>query len=340
MSDKNKSAISMVFAESGGATTIYCGYMEVQDDSYGMPSSGGLATCELSATQPDAPVSSAASPGLTRHSRLTLNPGMDAICFGSAVVPEAVDKSITLLIEKSARKAARIQTPLLDIAKSISRDYPSYLCAQFAEASLLSTGDSYEKVEAPLLKLWNIGNQALSASEVEELRFSASQGNASYLTGAAMFATFKVWKGDLPGALEIANRTIYLDVENGSQAKFIKAHIVQLMGDAGALSLLSRVASVWEPMAFYALGLEHLRKRNGHEAKDAFENGFNLAPTVAAILLGRPEFRKLPSRIPERVADRYVETFCKPEWTGEDISLLGKIADRYVRKKSLSSSSF
>ena len=80
----------MVFAESGGAISIYCGHMEVQDDSYGTHSSGGLVTFELDAIQPNTHIQRGDRTGVARHSRLTLNREMDAICFGSAGVPEDV----------------------------------------------------------------------------------------------------------------------------------------------------------------------------------------------------------------------------------------------------------
>lgn len=315
--------------------------MPSRDDEQGTPSSGGLATFEASGAGScfDAPGSQTGSFRLYSHSKLTLNPVLGVMCFGSFGVPDAINKSITLMIEKCTVRDARIPNALLEISETTADTYSNYLCAQFAHASLIVAVGDYENAGEPLLRLWKIGSQILWSGDIRTLRFSASQGNASFLTGSAMLAQYKVLKGDVSEATDIVDRVISWDVERATQAAFIKAHIAQLKGNKNALDLLVRVASVSEPMAFYALGLEHLRRRNGDESKDAFENAFKLAPTVAAILLRRNEFWRFPSSVSEGSATRYVETFCLPEWSADDLSLLDSLANRYVRRYSPPASS-
>ena len=261
------------------------------------------------------------------HSRFTINSEMQAVCFGSVAITHEDDRQVTRLIHQSADTNAQPTSAMLETARGFVAKYPEYLCANFAEAVLLSAGAGrYKEVGVPLQRAWQIGLDLTSLAGHRTLRYSASQGNASFLTAGAMLSQFKVWKSDLAGASAILEQVISMDVERATSARFVQAHIGQLAGKKNAIEGLKGVATVEDPMAFYALGLEQLRLRRGREAQASFAKAISLAPAVYEILLGTTGTNQRQSKSASRAALQYVETFCISEWTGSELSLLENVA--------------
>ena len=97
------------------------------------------------------------------------------------------------------------------------------------------------------------------------------------------------------------------------------------MGDKQAATTLKQVATHLNPKAFYALGLEYLRRHQGTDAVLSFQQGIRGAPEVAELLLGTtlPQFAGV--RRNTMAAHQYVETFCLSEWTASELAALAKV---------------
>lgn len=242
-------------------------------------------------------------------------------------IPDGTAHAVQFLIKKAQAPNAVIRPDLLDIARQITTDYPVYLCGNFALACLIDAdGDQYVKSFEPLYRAWMIGERAIAEAEVRQLKASLTQPNASFLSAGAQLARYYVWKGKLEAGLQLANAVARLDEENSTQARFVQAHIHHLLGLQDAVGALKNVADQGRPMAYYTLGLEHLRRRNNDEARQSFVQGYRRAPEVAFILLGKSDAAGGPrSRV--REAERYVETFCLSEWHPDELQQLGSLLD-------------
>jgi hypothetical protein len=248
-------------------------------------------------------------------------------------VPGGTVQAVEVLIKKAQAPNAVIRPELLGIAKQITTDFPLYLCGNFAMACLIGAGgDKYAKSFEPLYRAWIIGERAVGAGNVSQLRASLTQPNASFLAAGAYLARFYVWKGKLEAGLQLANLVVGLDGESSTQARFVQAHIHHLLGLQGAVDALKNIAAQGSPMAYYTLGLEHLRRRNNDEARDSFLQGYRRVPEVASILLGRKGIAGgTRSRI--REAERYVETFCLSEWRSDELQLLDSLLSSAVSQQ-------
>lgn len=261
------------------------------------------------------------------YTRLISITGAEKVCLGTFGIPDETVRAVNLLIGKSRIASTGVNPAMLEIAHEITRKYPSYLCANFATSCLIVAGASrYEKAGESLLRAWTIGVNGIKGRDVHSLKYSASQANASFLTAGAMLAQYSVWQTELAWGLDVVDKVIALDEERATSARFVQAHIHQLMGRKDALVNLKAVAGAREPMAFYALGLEQLRLRNEKDAHISFQRGFRHAPVVAAILLNRNQMNNAPSSVSERDATHYVETYCLSEWTASELGLLQELA--------------
>jgi hypothetical protein len=254
--------------------------------------------------------------------------------FVDSGFPQEVSTSVALIIKKCRIPGARVNDAMLHIARTIVRQYPEYICARLAEACVIAAGKgTLAGADKPLIALWEIGLKALYGKELVELPYSASPGNASFLSGATMLAECMVNHADLALATDILEKVIGWDVERATSASSVKAHVSQLLGKLDAIDELKGIAGIKHPMAFYALGLEHLRQDQEKEARAAFENGFNLAPKVASVLLGSLEYMTDNSLISERDARFYVETYCLSEWRASELDELRRYAARHAAKR-------
>lgn len=223
---------------------------------------------------------------------------------------------------------------MLNRATQIASTYPTFICAQYALATIDLNGPwPSEHCQAALEAAWNTGLISLAKEMPSDLLYSASQGNASFLNAGSRLAIQYVLQSDLAAAAGIADRASQLDAEVASDAHMIRAHIQQLRGDKNALSSLIQIATAQTPTAFYALGLEYLRRNKATDAVLAFQQGIRGAPEVAEILLGKtiPQVEK--GRHQPLAAKNYVETFCLSEWTGADLSALSKVVKKTVASK-------
>lgn len=240
-------------------------------------------------------------------------------------IPEGTVQAVDVLIQKAHAPNANIRPELLSIARQITTDFPVYMCGNFAVACLIGAGgDSYVKSFEPLYRAWMIGERAIAAAGVRPLRASLSRPNASFLAAGAQLAKYYVWKGQLEAGSKLANMVVALDREGSTQARFVQAHIHHLLGLQDAVDALKALADRGSPMAYYTLGLEHLRRRNNDEARDSFIQGYRRVPEVASILLGKSGAGGA-SRARIREAERYVETFCLSEWRSDELTQLGNL---------------
>lgn len=259
------------------------------------------------------------------HTRLVTTEGIDFPALEVTGVPEETVRTTHLLIAKSRARTAPINPALLEIAHQITREHPTYLCANFATGGLIVAGAArYAKAGESLHRAWWIGHRLIHGQGLIRLRYSDCQVNASFLSAGAMLAQYYVWSAELVEALDLSDRVVELDEERATSARFVQAHIHQLMGMSAAVDKLTAIAGKREPMAFYALGLEQLRQQRNKEALISFRHGFMHAPAVAAILLSRDELNKSPSSVSQREASNYGETFCLSEWTASELGLLDK----------------
>jgi hypothetical protein len=243
-------------------------------------------------------------------------------------IPEETVRATGLLIRKSAAKNEPMKPALLEIAREITREYPVYLCANYAAAALILAGAAKpERAFEPLYRAWLIGEKAINGHGVRQLRASTTQANSSFLQAGAQLAKLYVFRSKLDAGLTLAELVGRLDVEKATNARFVEAHIHQLMGMATAVESLRSIALEGNPMAFYALGLEQLRRSKYDEAQDSFWQGIQQAPEVAEILLNAPLTTR-KTRLQEREATSYVETFCLSEWTAADLSVLNKVVGK------------
>lgn len=267
------------------------------------------------------------------YSQLTQNHAKQD-CFGSCMVPEAVDNEVTRLIAITGEDIPAMNRQLLHRAMEISREYPTFICAQYALASAILNGKGpYDEATPALSRAWNAGSTALIRRRVVDVYYSASQGNASFLNAGATLARQRIASSDLLTALSMVNRVIRWDVEAGTDARFVKAHIEQLMGDQAAVASLHHVATTQDARAYYALGLEYLRRNKANDAVRSFQEGLKAAPEVAELLLGL----KLPHTDVKRregaSVHHYVETFCLSEWTASELGALEKVVNKTVDSK-------
>ncbi len=262
---------------------------------------------------------------MTGNTNLTIPRGSTRGVLELVNVPFGVEKTINTLVEL-CKGSPNIKTPMLQIVNEIANDYPEFLSAQFVLGCLVvSRTHSLESAGEFFYKAWLIGHRALLGQPVNQLAYAGSMTNATFLSAGAMLAEYFVRHGNLADALEIADRMVSLDVDNGSAAMFVQAHVHQLMGMKSAINTLEAVARDHEPMAFYALGLEQLRVKKDLEARSSFVIGMAAAPAVAAILLNRQELNMSQTRIQQHHAARYVESFCLSEWSAEEINALGNV---------------
>ncbi|MES2027441.1 MAG: hypothetical protein V4448_17985 [Pseudomonadota bacterium] len=269
---------------------------------------------------------------MSQYSRLTTSAKTQQPCFGSYGVPFEVDVAVTSLIEKTRDGCPPSSRAMRRSAEQIALRYPSFLCAQYALASvILNSPGPHSAASVALNRAWSIGTTALMEKRIVDVHYSASQGNASFLNAGAGLAKQKVLQSDLIGALTLVNRVIRLDVEDASDGRFVKAHIEQLMGDKTAATSLAKVASSHDPKAFYALGLEYLRVHRAQDAALSFREGIEGAPEVAEILLGLDHSHKGKKNRSPLSAQQYVETFCLAEWTSTELAALGKVATLTLR---------
>lgn len=267
---------------------------------------------------------------MTQYSRLTTNLRTQQVCFGSYGVPDEVERHVTALINKTGDGSPPSTSMMLKRADQIGTEYSTFLCAQYAQAAVITNSPCpYEKARYAFHTAWTIGVDALMRSKQARLNYSASQGNASLLNAGVGLAKYKVSQSDLAGALKLANVVIVIDAEDSCDARLVKAHIEQLMGDKLALDSLRKVASSKHPKAYYALGLEYLRVDRAYDAAVAFSQAIHGAPEVAEILLSMENKRSDNMKINQLAAEQYVETFCLPEWTSSELDALAKVASKH-----------
>jgi hypothetical protein len=263
---------------------------------------------------------------MTDHSRITVNPMTQQPCIGSYGVPKDVESKVSALIAASRQNSEHSIRKMLPEAKSVATEYASFLCAQYALAAVILTSDTEgEDAGQPLNDAWKIGLFTLSESSISTLHYSASQSNASLLNAGTELASHMVKESDLTSALSIVDQVVKWDTESASEAKVVKAHILQLSGDNSAVQSLESVALSRDPKAFYALGLEQLRRSCLTEAVASFQKGFKAAPEVAELLLGINLAKRVKRPGRRASAHRYVETFCLPEWSASELGTLSKV---------------
>ncbi|MDI1236431.1 MAG: hypothetical protein PSV26_02985 [Polaromonas sp.] len=256
---------------------------------------------------------------------LVLVDGVGLSYLETVEVPDGTVQAVEVLIQKALAPNAIIRPELLSIARQITTEFPVYLCGNFAMACLIGAGgDKYVKSFEPLYRAWIIGERAIATAGVRHLRASLSRPNASFLSAGAQLARYYVWKGKLEAGFKLANMVVALDGESSTQARFVQAHIHHLLGLQDAVDALKALADRGSPMAYYTLGLEHLRRRNNDAARHSFLQGYRRVPEVASILLGKTGARS-GSRARIREAESYVETFCLSEWRSDELAQLGNL---------------
>lgn len=263
------------------------------------------------------------------HSFLTVQEDTKQICFGSYEVPVRIEKEVTSILQQTSEHSPPPTLEMLRSAERIAKLYPSFMCAQYAFASVVLCGQGEKNMATiALSRMWAYGCSLLVKEKVVDVHYSASQGNACFLNAGARLAAIKILKEGLPSALSVVNRVLRWDVDNGSDAISVKAHIEQLMGDNNAMASLVK-ATRSDPKAFYALGLEYLRRQKGKDAAVCFQIGLRHAPEIAEILLGR-ELIKSDERKNAAFAQQYVETYSLTEWTSSELDVLVKVVDKTI----------
>ena len=271
---------------------------------------------------------------MSLYTQLTIDPKTQKAKLQSHGVPLEVNEEVTSILARTQQGSPPSDMAMLQSAASIALKYSTFVCAQYALAAVILNGPGpYEFAEDSLTKAWNLGAAVVSKRRLVDVHYSASQGNSSMLSAGASLAKHMVFNADLEGALALVNRVIRWDIEGASAAKFVKAHVEQLLGQKTAASSLKSVASTHDPKAYYALGLEYLRRHMAVDAVLSFQDGLKGAPEVAELMLGIDLSDTKVRTTNIASAHQYVETFCLPEWSGSEIDALKKVVVKTIDSK-------
>lgn len=268
------------------------------------------------------------NPASTLTSLPALQMDTQQICFGCHGVPEQIEKEVTSLLQTTGEDSPPPTVKMYRKAESIAHDYPTFICAQYALAAVAVSGQvGINTATMALDRAWDQGLKTLVKNKILEIHYQASQSNLSFLNTGAMLASFKILHNGLDSAVRVVDLAYRLDIDSGSKAIFVKAHIDQLRGMPTALPLLIKAAAQ-DPKAFFALGIEYLRRNKAKVAEMCLRQGLLQAPEVAEILLGRRLVKSQARRKNIAFAQAYVQTYKLNEWSPSEIYALVQVVNK------------